>query len=142
MIHAWFEQIAWLEYGLPSPEALRRVAAGFQGSGLNIDAAVSSHVAVARNRWCIEQRGTFLPEDLRQNFQSSPRLEVHNERRFAVRDDQRMLSGTIDRLVLIYDGDEVVAGDVIDFKTDAVSLDDATHIRKAFARGSFIHIRQ
>ena len=61
------------------------------------------------------QRGPFLAPDVRASLQH-PRLEVHNERRFAVRDDHRMLSGTIDRLVLIYDGDQLWGADVIDLQ--------------------------
>ncbi|MCA9175080.1 MAG: UvrD-helicase domain-containing protein [Planctomycetales bacterium] len=132
MIHAWFEQIAWLDDGLPSPEALRRIAAGFEGSGLNIDETLRQfhrmlqlpQIAGALSREAYHaERGPFLRPEFRNRLRD-PRLEVQNERRFAVRDDHRMLSGTIDRLVLIYDGDRVVGADVIDFKTDAVSTDD------------------
>ena len=132
MIHAWFEQIAWLDDGLPSPETLRRIAAGFEGSGLNIDDTLrqfhrmlqTPEIAGALSRQAYDQQaGAFLPPNVRQSLHD-PRLEVHNERRFAVRDEHRMLSGTIDRLVLIYDGDKIVGADVIDFKTDAVSPDD------------------
>ena len=45
MIHAWFEQIAWLDDGLPSPETLRRIAAGFDGSGLNMMRLCVSSIA-------------------------------------------------------------------------------------------------
>jgi ATP-dependent exoDNAse (exonuclease V) beta subunit len=59
---------------------------------------------------------------------SVTRLEVHNERRFAVRDENRLLSGVIDRLVLLYEGTRLVAADIIDYKTDAASRDDAQHL--------------
>ena len=49
---------------------------------------------------------------------------AHNERRFAVRDEGRLLSGIMDRLVLLYDGDRLVAADIIDYKTDSVDRDD------------------
>lgn len=132
MIHAWFEQIAWLDDGLPSPETLKKIAAGFEGSGLNIDDTLrqfhrmlqTPEIAEALSRQAYDQQaGAFLSPHVRQSLHD-PRLEVHNERRFAVRDEHRMLSGTIDRLVLIYDGDQIVGADVIDFKTDAVSPDD------------------
>jgi ATP-dependent exoDNAse (exonuclease V) beta subunit len=50
-------------------------------------------------------------------------VQVHNERRFAVRHEHRLFSGVIDRLVLLYDQDRVVAADVLDFKTDSVRRD-------------------
>jgi ATP-dependent exoDNAse (exonuclease V) beta subunit len=49
------------------------------------------------------------------------RAEVRNERRFAVRDQSRLLCGSIDRLALVYDSDRIVAADVLDFKTDTVN---------------------
>lgn len=47
-------------------------------------------------------------------------LQVHRERPFALREDDTLLSGTIDRLVLLLSEGKVVAADVIDFKTDMV----------------------
>jgi hypothetical protein len=48
------------------------------------------------------------------------RLEVHNERRFAVSLNEGLLEGVIDRLILVYQGNKIIAADVIDFKSDAV----------------------
>ena len=58
----------------------------------------------------------------------SARLEVHNERTFVVSDSGQMLSGTIDRLVLIYGGDQLLAADIVDFKTDRLDLADPNAI--------------
>ena len=54
----------------------------------------------------------------------TPRWELHRERSFAVRDDDAILSGTFDRLVVLYDGDRAVGADVLDYKTDDVPGDD------------------
>ena len=43
---------------------------------------------------------------------------------FAVRDGDNLLSGFIDRLVLICDDQRPVAADVVDFKTDAIDAHD------------------
>ena len=43
---------------------------------------------------------------------------VFRERPFALRDGDSLMRGIIDRLVLLYDGDKVVAADVVDYKTD------------------------
>ena len=61
---------------------------------------------------------------------ASLRLEVHNERRFAVRDQHRLVSGTIDRLVLMYDRQKLVGADIIDFKTDSVSREDPARVEE------------
>ena len=63
-------------------------------------------------------------------FNARMRLEVQNERRFAIRESNQLLSGTIDRLVLMYDQDQLVAADVIDFKTDAVNQDDSNGLEE------------
>ena len=46
------------------------------------------------------------------------------ERPFAIRDGDAILSGKIDRLVALYDGSELVAADVVDYKTDKLPADD------------------
>ena len=56
------------------------------------------------------------------------RLEVHNERAFAVRLESGFVTGQIDRLIFVWQGNRIVAADVIDFKTDAV---DMTHLQEA-----------
>ena len=53
-----------------------------------------------------------------------PRWEVWRERPFAVRDDDAILRGAIDRMVVLYDVDRPIAADVLDYKTDTVAADD------------------
>ena len=52
------------------------------------------------------------------------RWQVWRERPFAIRDGNAILNGKIDRLVLLYDGDHIVAADVVDYKSDMLSADD------------------
>ncbi|HWC88707.1 MAG TPA: PD-(D/E)XK nuclease family protein, partial [Pirellulales bacterium] len=49
------------------------------------------------------------------------RLEVERERPFALRQGEVLMSGAIDRLVLVYDAQKLVAAEILDFKTDKVS---------------------
>ncbi len=56
---------------------------------------------------------------------ASPRWEVRRERAFVLREDDAILSGSIDRLVVLYDGDRPVGADVLDFKTDVLPPGDA-----------------
>ena len=46
---------------------------------------------------------------------------VENERAFAVRMDQWIVPGTIDRLVLIHEGKSLIAAEVIEYKTDQLT---------------------
>ncbi|MFK7769083.1 MAG: hypothetical protein AB8B55_17805 [Mariniblastus sp.] len=49
-----------------------------------------------------------------------PATITNGLRRFAAMLDGELLSGVIDRLVLVYQGSKLVAADVIDFKSDRV----------------------
>ena len=46
------------------------------------------------------------------------RVEVRTERRFAVATEAGFLQGVIDRMVLIYRGDQLIGADIIDLKTE------------------------
>ncbi|MDP7019357.1 MAG: UvrD-helicase domain-containing protein [Pirellulaceae bacterium] len=125
-IHACFEQIDWLDDGLPGEDQLRTAAAAVEGADLNVDEILRDFNAMLDHP---EIAGALRRDSYRDAAGVAAtvaclRLEVHNERRFAVRDNDRLLSGAIDRLVLMYDSDQLVAAEVIDYKTDAVPVDD------------------
>ncbi|MHB1034565.1 MAG: UvrD-helicase domain-containing protein [Pirellulales bacterium] len=133
LMHAWFEQIGWLEDGEPDEAVLREVAGDLALGGFDISELISQFrqmlgrpaVRAVLSRSGYEQAarssaGVFAAiAGLTQ-----PRWEVERERSFAVRDADAILSGQIDRLVVLYDGPSPVAAEVIDFKTDAVPKDD------------------
>jgi ATP-dependent exoDNAse (exonuclease V) beta subunit len=48
-------------------------------------------------------------------------LEVHRELPFALRQEDQLLNGSIDRLVLTRQAGRLAAAEVIDFKTDSVT---------------------
>jgi ATP-dependent exoDNAse (exonuclease V) beta subunit len=138
MIHAFFEQVHWLDDGPPDPQTLRHVARQLNTAGLNVDEQISSFQRMLNTRAIAEvlERSQYHPPyaspissaltvELRKK---TLRAEVFNERRFVVREDDRFLSGIIDRLVVLYDQDQAIAADVIDFKTDAVDSNDAAAI--------------
>lgn len=56
-------------------------------------------------------------------------VTVHRERPFAIRQDELIISGVIDRLVLIHEGDQLVAADVIEFKTDRAPDESAESLQ-------------
>ena len=51
-------------------------------------------------------------------------------RRFAVRQQGQIVSGSFDRCVQLYLDGRRAAVEVIDFKTDAIAADDANEIRR------------
>ena len=123
LMHAWFEQITWLEAGLPDDMTLRRIAAPLNTETLDLDEEIDRfrsylHQPVVREVLCREYY-----HDMRDG---GCRLSVHQEQAVAVRLDDQLLTGTIDRLVLVEDGTQPIAADVIDFKTDVASPSDQT----------------
>ncbi len=134
LIHVWFEQIEWLDDGPPTDDELRHIAAKIDTAGLDVDQALTDFRAMlAAPAIAATLRRDFynpvhnanlaamLPKHLHQ---ASFRLDPHNEHRFVVRDGHCLLSGTIDRLILIYHGDQLVAADILDYKTDALPPND------------------
>lgn len=139
LMHAWFEQIGWLEDGQPDDATLRQVADKLATGGLDVSALIGQF-RTALNKPAIRaalSRATYQRPagdatgcTVHAGPQvASPRWEVWRERPFAVRDEDAILSGFIDRLVVLYDGDTPVAADVLDFKTDAVAADDPQAIQ-------------
>ncbi len=131
LIHAWFEEIAWREDGLPSNERLQQIADRLRIQNLNLIiqqqqfAEMLEHDAIA----ALLEREAYA-DLLRFGISSldDVRLEVSNEHTFAVLDQGAILSGSIDRLVLIYAGDKVVAADVLDYKTDTLDAADSAAV--------------
>jgi hypothetical protein len=58
--------------------------------------------------------------DPTQVVMEANRLEVRTERGFAVNIGNNLVRGVIDRLVFVFQGDQIVAADLVDFKTDLV----------------------
>ena len=143
LIHAWFELIEWLdEAAWPEDEQLRAKADEIGAGNLDVSKLIGEFHAMLRSpkiAWGLTRKsyvppkGLPLPSELLQRLdQAEPsqiRLEVHNEHSFAVREGGEIVSGFIDRLVLIFLDNQLVACDVIDFKTDTFAFDDT----KAFA---------
>ncbi|UUO05304.1 UvrD-helicase domain-containing protein [Blastopirellula sp. J2-11] len=133
--HAWLERIAWLNDFELNETRFREIARAIVGDALNIDHLLS------RFRKTIEQ------PHLRQllNRQTAPRpkfvaadaiAEVRQEQTFAIAVEGGIQNGSIDRLVLWKEGSEVVAADVVDYKTDRLAEGDAQSLadRSAFYR--------
>jgi ATP-dependent exoDNAse (exonuclease V) beta subunit len=134
LLHAWFQQIAWLEDGEPEDDVLRKAAHELGLDALDLPqllrqfraAIVKPVVCHALRRATYEQP---LPPGTTCAVHAGPgirdaRWELWRERPFAILDGGAILSGTFDRLVALYDGDRIAGADVLDYKTDQLPADD------------------
>jgi ATP-dependent exoDNAse (exonuclease V) beta subunit len=134
LLHAWFQQIEWLADGQPAEDVLRRIAARPEFNGLDAEELLKEFYAALKNPIV---RGVLCHSTYERpcgaatacaiHAKSSGKLwrwQVWRERPFAIRDGDAILSGKIDRLVALYDGSELVAADVVDYKTDKLPADD------------------
>ncbi|MDA1177202.1 MAG: UvrD-helicase domain-containing protein [Planctomycetota bacterium] len=129
LLHAWFERIDWLEDGIPGPEVWYEIstALGYpsdvveRAKSQSQDLLVNPSVANLFRRSTYEHAPDALPDQVLANSTKAAwEVELWREQRFAVRDDNRFISGIIDRVVVTCGTDGPVAAEVIDFKSDAI----------------------
>jgi ATP-dependent helicase/nuclease subunit A len=132
LFHAWFEQIEWLEHGQPDPEVLREVARraleDIDYAGLDIGRRISDFQSMLKST---SVQRALSREAYRQSLQEEePKRKkelancefcVYRERTFALQQDDHLLTGAMDRLVLQLVGGKPIGAQVIDFKTDDIS---------------------
>jgi ATP-dependent helicase/nuclease subunit A len=114
LLHRYFQEVSWLSKKLPQKAALKKLA---------LEAGFSAEAA--------EEAGTLFDASLgtsaiaalfdEKRYRAWPETELWRERSFALRDGQRVLSGTFDRVVIGRSGKEIVGAEIIDFKSDDVS---------------------
>jgi ATP-dependent exoDNAse (exonuclease V) beta subunit len=130
--HRWLEQIRWVDEpdlaAKLDDAALSELIADLFPLQIDLRECLASfrrslkqpHLRslLSRNRY------DDLPSiglDLAEHSTGDVQLSVQNERKFAYRSGDTLVSGSIDRLVLIHDAEKILAADVIDFKTDLVT---------------------
>lgn len=134
LIHACFELVKWVDESLPTRQQLESHLKSTDPTVENVDRYIDEFNAMLKHDPVrkLLSRGDYQESYLLEFAQpdeimlEANRLEVQNERRFAVQTSDGFSEGVIDRLVLVYQGDEIVAADVIDFKTD---LFEATELQ-------------
>jgi ATP-dependent exoDNAse (exonuclease V) beta subunit len=118
LVHAWCQEVGWIEEGLPDEERLRRiarrVAPAFGG------AEVTALVERFRDWMAVP---TIMAALSRASYPAATRIE--REIRFVHRDGDTIVEGIIDRLLLWEEGGRVVGAEVLDYKTDAVTVEDS-----------------
>lgn len=134
LFHAWFEQIEWLDDGPPDDAVLRAAAQKLASSSDEVDGWLAEFYrclkrpnlrdVLCRARY-LDSKGALWsdqPEIRAELAASAPTLQVLRERTFAVRHADKLLTGAIDRLVLVRAGaGQLIAAEVVDFKTDALA---------------------
>ncbi|MBX3317112.1 MAG: UvrD-helicase domain-containing protein [Phycisphaeraceae bacterium] len=131
ILHAIFEQIGWIDDGIPSLDVLSHVAAA---NGASPDqASETAHAAVASiehaeiRHWLSRSAFPIAPGET---------LELWRERAFATRfesgSEPTLLSGRFDRVVVRRSITSVpISATLLDFKTDAVNDDESLSRRAA-----------
>ena len=128
LIHGCFEMIKWLDHSVPAKPDLEARLRKIDPTITDFTSIINSFYEMierdnVRNLLSLDSyQETYLMQfpNSSQIMLEANRLEVENERPFAVRLQSGILQGVIDRLVLVYEGDLLVAADVIDFKTDTI----------------------
>jgi ATP-dependent exoDNAse (exonuclease V) beta subunit len=132
LIHGCFQLVGWLDESTPDRSHLVKHLRRIDQSFNDVDRLIDQFREMLKAPGIVK---FFSRHAYQSNF--SPRLaghhetlldalrfEVQTERRFAVRLENELLYGSIDRLITVYEGDRPVAADVIDLKTDQVSIEN------------------
>lgn len=134
LVHAWFEQIEWLDHGdVPGERCLWERAQDSEIRQLGIPSDTIERLMAEFLRM-LKQKTTreALSEQavrrrlLQEDDTGEVTLKILPERPFVRRHEGRIVQGIIDRLVIVERDGQRVAAEVIDFKTDRLSgeLDD------------------
>jgi ATP-dependent exoDNAse (exonuclease V) beta subunit len=134
LMHAWFEAIEWLDGQRPNRGELEKLGQSVILTALDLTSLIDDFEQALRRpamsallTLATYQQPASQTADgavcMRPGL-ARPRWKVWRERPFALREGDTILSGKIDRLVVLYDGDRPVAADLVDFKTDSVSASE------------------
>ncbi len=146
LLHACFEQVRWLDVGETTEDEDLKVRLAMVAPGSEqIDGAVARfrELLAEENLQKLlsakQMREQFVIPDLdfeSANSESPNRLEVHTEKRLAVllgklegtapSSAGTIVEGVVDRLVLVYENDRVVAAEIVDFKVDHIDGSNLT----------------
>jgi len=115
--HAWLKEMTWIEDGIPDDLRLRKIATK---SSVALDARELDELMARFREWLeAPEIRTLLS---RASYPTGTR--VRTELSFARRTSESVVSGKIDRLVLVEEEGSLKRAEVIDFKADRVSPED------------------
>ncbi|MCH2178254.1 MAG: UvrD-helicase domain-containing protein [Mariniblastus sp.] len=131
LMHRCLEQITWIEDYEMNSGLLRSLLYPLNPRGDWIDVCLQEFERFLESEAVdpllsqVSYRQEILPQMILDSDTHAHelRLEIQTERAFAVFLDGELVRGVIDRLVLIRDGANLVAADLIDYKTDRVAAE-------------------
>ena len=134
MIHGCFAHVSWLDQSMPARqemvEALKKIDSTVENPETYVDQfeTMLEHQTVKDLLSLQSYQQRFMADVAAADGMifDALRVEVQTERPFAVNMNTGLFRGFIDRVVWIYEGDRLVAADVIDIKTDRV---DASNLQ-------------
>ena len=144
LLHAWLERIEWLDDGEPDAALLRQVAHRSPTAGLDINTELQTFRTLLdhpQTRRVLSRCGYEQPAALgfsaaccAEMQHPNVTIQVVRERPFAMREEEALVHGIIDRLVLFWQEERVIAADILDFKSEVVAIGDAAAIAATAAR--------
>ena len=132
LLHACFEQVGWLDEKVPTREELEVHLKELTTELVDLGGVIDEFFEVLKsdNISKLLSRGTYQESYLMEFAEAGEiileanRLEVECERRFAATVDGNLVQGTMDRVVWVYQGSQLIAADIIDFKSNVVDVDN------------------
>ena len=140
LIHLWLSQIEWLDAeagSVPDDTEFLKLAQPFVD---HVD--VGKALKKFRGMLSTEPLRDILNQEkcldeLRRSLPALPddvQIEVRVEQPVAGRDNDKIVTGTIDRLILVRAGNRIVAAEIIDFKTELPDPGDAAKLAQKTER--------
>lgn len=121
LVHAWLEDVDWIEDGLPDSHRLHAIARDLAAAPV----AEATEIAA----WLEERLAVREIRDRLSRDRYAGQATVVNELPFLRREGDRLVEGIIDRLVLVREDGELVRAEVLDYKTDAIDPGDEAALR-------------
>ncbi|MDT8368621.1 MAG: UvrD-helicase domain-containing protein [Longimicrobiales bacterium] len=125
LVHAWLEDLRWIDGGLPPGDELARGAQrGLLEGRIEVGGAVDAPTLRESARWLAEKLDAPAIRDAlsRERYPADADVHVESEYPFLWKDAARGLfvEGVIDRLVVVEEGGEISSVEILDFKTDRI----------------------
>ena len=121
LVHAWLEELEWVEDGLPDDDRMRAIARRV--------APVMDEARVTEERAWLRER--LRAPEVREALGRAAYTEgatVERELPFLRREGDALVEGVIDRLVLVREGGRLVRAEVLDYKTNRIESGDTAEL--------------
>ena len=127
ILHGCFEKLIWADENLPTADQLETFLRSLAPTVADFKSYIDDFYGLldkpkiknlfSRRGYETTYMGLAMADDDQVAIEPN-RVEVRTERRFAVATEAGFLQGVIDRMVLIYRGDQLIGADIIDLKTE------------------------